>query len=61
MAQRKEIFVIQQDGDKTYWHRAGIGFVNRDGSINLRLDLFPNLQLQLREPREDSDRAKREN
>jgi len=45
-----EVYVVQQDGDKSYWHRCGVGFVNRDGSINLKLDLFPNVQLQVREP-----------
>ena len=35
---------------KTYWTRVGIGFVNRDGSINLRLDAIPiNGVLQVRE------------
>jgi hypothetical protein len=35
---------------KTYWTRVGVGFVNRDGSINLRLDAIPiNGNLQVRE------------
>jgi hypothetical protein len=35
---------------KTYWTRVGVGFVNRDGSINLRLDAIPiNGTLQVRE------------
>lgn len=58
MAQRKEVFVIQpgeQDEKKTYWHRCGVGFVNRDGSINLKLDLFPNVQLQIRDPKEKAE------
>jgi len=56
MAQRKEVFVIQQDPNdekKSYWHRCGVAFENRDGSLNLKLDLFPNVQLQIREPKED--------
>jgi hypothetical protein len=37
-------------GTKTYWTRVGVGFVNRDGSITLRLDAIPiNGQLQVRE------------
>lgn len=56
MAQRKEIFVIQKEGEKTYWHRCGVGFVNQDQSITLKLDLFPNLQLQVREPRPAKER-----
>ena len=35
MAQRKEIFVIQKEGEKSYWHRCGVGFVNQDDSITL--------------------------
>ena len=55
MAQKKEIFVIHQEGDKTYWHKCGVGFQNRDGSVNLKLDLFPGVQLQLRDPRDNGD------
>jgi acetone carboxylase gamma subunit len=49
---RKDVFVIQKDGEKNYWHRCGCGFVNRDGSINLKLDLFPGVQIQVRDPKE---------
>jgi hypothetical protein len=52
MAETKDVFVIQKNGDKTYWHRAGVAFVNRDGSLNLKLDLFPSVDLQIRD-RED--------
>lgn len=35
---------------KSYWTRVGVGFVNRDGSINLHLDAIPiNGKLQVRE------------
>ena len=35
---------------KSYWTRVGVGFVNRDGSINLKLDAIPtNGTLQVRE------------
>ncbi len=41
---------------KSFWTKVGIGFVNRDGSINLRLDCIPiNGTLQVREW-EPSDR-----
>jgi hypothetical protein len=52
MAKTKEVFVIQPDANdekKSYWHRCGVAFENRDGSLNLKLDLFPNVQLQVRE------------
>jgi hypothetical protein len=58
MAKRLEVFVIQQgEGDKSYFHRAGVAFVNRDGSINVKLDLLPNTQLQIREPREEQQKG----
>jgi hypothetical protein len=35
---------------KSYWTRVGVGFVNRDGSITLRLDAIPlSGTLQVRE------------
>jgi hypothetical protein len=40
---------------KSYWTRVGVGFVNRDGSINLRLDAIPisgTLQVRDWEPYE---------
>ncbi len=41
-----------RDGKSSFWNRCGCGFQNRDGSITLRLDMFPGLDLQLREPPE---------
>lgn len=34
---------------KTYFNRAGVAFENQDGSINVKLDMFPTLTFQLRE------------
>ena len=46
----KEVFVIEEGADsKKYWHRCGVAFVNSDGSLNLKLDLFPALQLNVRD------------
>ena len=56
--QRKEVFVIQQDANdetKSYFHKCGVAFVNRDGSINVKLNLFPNVQLQIRDPKEKAE------
>jgi hypothetical protein len=41
----------QQGGaTKSYWTRVGVGFVNRDGSMNLHLDAIPiSGKLQVRE------------
>jgi hypothetical protein len=49
---QKDVFVIRKVGGKTYWNRAGQAFVNRDGSVNVRLDLLPNVDLQIRDQKE---------
>jgi hypothetical protein len=38
---------------KTYFNRAGVAFENSDGSINVKLDMFPDLTFQIREPNEE--------
>jgi hypothetical protein len=58
MAEMKEVYVIQpnpNDARKSFWHRCGVAFVNRDGSLNVKLDLFPGVQIQIRDPRSDAD------
>jgi hypothetical protein len=42
--------VVERAPGKSFWTRVGIGFVNRDGSMNLRLDAIPvNGTLQVRD------------
>ena len=42
--------VIDRGQGKSIWVRVGVGFTNRDGSLNLRLDAIPvNGMLQVRE------------
>ena len=42
--------VIDRGQGKSFWVRVGVGFTNRDGSLNLRLDAIPvNGTLQVRE------------
>ena len=47
----KAVFaVIDRGAGKSYWTRIGVGFVNRDGSITLKLDAYPvNGTVQVRE------------
>ena len=48
--------VVERGPGKSFWCKVGIGFVNRDGSINLRLDAVPvNGTLQVREYEPPSD------
>jgi hypothetical protein len=49
--------VIDRGQGKSFWVRIGVGFTNRDGSINLRLDAIPvNGTLQVREWSEPFER-----
>jgi hypothetical protein len=42
--------VIDRGQGKSIWVRVGVGFTNRDGSLNLKLDAIPvNGTLQVRE------------
>ncbi len=42
--------VVERGQGKSFWVRIGVGFTNRDGSLNLRLDAIPvNGTLQVRE------------
>jgi hypothetical protein len=51
----KAVFTIVERGSgngmtKSYWTRVGVGFVNKDGSITLKLDCIPiSGTLQVRE------------
>lgn len=59
-AKMKIAYVITERNGRSYWNRVGVGFVNSDGSINLRLEAVPvSGELQIRDhvPREDSATA----
>jgi hypothetical protein len=52
----KIAYVVTQRGTNKYWTRIGVAFVNRDGSINVKLDALPTsgtLQIRDYEPREE--------
>ena len=60
MANHKVVYLLvpgkgEGTEQKTYFNRAGVAFDNRDGSVNVKLDMFPDLTFQIREPREDRD------
>lgn len=42
-----------KQGEKAQFRRVGVGFDNRDGSINVLLDAQPGVTFQLREVKED--------
>ncbi len=55
---RKMIYTMTERDGRTYWTRVGTGFVNKDGSITLRLEALPtNGTLQVREWESAEQRA----
>ena len=56
--------VVEREKDgRRFWVRVGAAFVNRDGSLNVRLDAMPvNGTLQIRDyqPRDAQDAGARE-
>ena len=56
--------VVEREKDgRQFWVRVGAAFVNRDGSLNVRLDAMPvNGKLQIRDyqPRDSGDAGSRE-
>lgn len=37
----KICYSISQSGDRSFWTRIGVAFVNRDGSLNVKLNCLP--------------------
>jgi len=56
--------VVERNKDgRKFWVRVGAAFVNRDGSLNVRLDAMPvNGELQIRDyqPREARESSSRD-
>jgi hypothetical protein len=56
-AKMKIAYVVTQRGTNKYWTRVGAAFVNRDGSINVKLEAIPvSGEIHVRDyvPREDN-------
>jgi hypothetical protein len=55
MADFKIVYLIIERGlepnRQTLWRSAGIAFVCRDGSLNLKLDVHPGLTFNIRDPK----------
>lgn len=63
MASNKEnnsplaVFAITERGDKTYWSKIGVAFVNRDRSITVQMDSLPvSGKLQIRSEEKSEQR-----
>ena len=54
----KVVYAIVERGPKKHWLRIGMAFVNRDGSLNVRLDAVPlSGQLHIRDDAPRSARS----
>ncbi len=56
-SEMKEVFTVtERQNAKAIWTRVGVGFVNRDNSINVLLDSIPiNGKLHIRDMRQPSN------
>jgi hypothetical protein len=57
MAQPRILYLLVEANEKTYWNRAGVGFLNNDGSVNIKLDMFPGLTFNMRDPKPNGETA----
>jgi hypothetical protein len=58
----KVVYAIVERGPRKHWLRIGMAFVNRDGSLNVRLDAMPlSGQLHIRDNPPRDERETREN
>ncbi len=58
--QLKTVFTVVERDNKSHWVKMGIGSVNKDGSINLKLDGYPtNSTLQIRDYESPEERESR--
>lgn len=60
--QRLDAFSIRKakttSGDRSFWTKCGVAFINKDGSINLKLHLLPlDGEVHLRPPRPKDGQA----
>ncbi|MDA2933235.1 hypothetical protein MYX82_02715 [Acidobacteria bacterium AH-259-D05] len=46
------VYIIREGEERDYWNRCGVAFRNKDGSLNMKLDLFPDVRFQIREPKQ---------
>jgi len=57
----RNVFVVVHGPDdgknepKNYWKNCGIVFVNKDGSETVKLDLFPHVDIVIRDKEEKKD------
>ena len=59
MSNHKIVYLIVQkgagDNQQTRWKEAGVAYECRDGSLNLKLDMFPTLTFNIRNPKSNGE------
>ena len=60
MSEHKIVYLIIERGiepnRQVFWRSAGVAFICRDGSINLKLDIHPGLTFNIRDPKSNGER-----
>lgn len=60
MSEHKIVYLIIERGlepnRQVFWRSAGVAFICRDGSINLKLDIHPGLTFNIRDPKSMGER-----
>ncbi len=52
MSNMKVVYMIQKGEKKNFWTKIGVAFVNKDGSLNVKLNAIPvDGQIQIRDPK----------
>ncbi len=55
----KAVYVINSKGERKFWTKVGVAFVNRDGSLNCKLESLPvDGELHIRDFVPYSDRSR---
>jgi hypothetical protein len=61
MSDHKIVYLIIERGiepnRQVFWRSAGVAFICRDGSINVKLDIHPGLTFNVRDPKSNGERA----
>ena len=55
MSNMKHVYMIRKGEKSNFWTRIGVAFVNKDGSLNVRLNAVPiDGQIQIRDPKPET-------
>lgn len=48
------VSIISKRDDKAYFNKCGVGWLNKDGSINFKLDIHGDTQFHIKEASSDA-------